>query len=118
MPTSQGCWLTMTDREGSQDRSSFGKIRVTAELSLLWRDVGQATMPLAVRVTPSEFVSGDIIGVDLPRYFGSFFSYLDNLRHVAMAVICERWAAAHLNVSVQNISNNDNLSSQYPRPML
>ena len=49
----------MTGREGSQGRDSFGKIRVTAELSLLWRDDGQAAMPLAVRVTPSEFVSGD-----------------------------------------------------------
>ena len=60
-PASQGCWLTMTGREGSQGRDSFDKIRVTAELSLLWRDDGQAAMPLAVRVTPSEFVSGDKI---------------------------------------------------------
>ena len=28
---------------------------------ILWRDDGQVAMPLAVRVTPSEFVSGDTI---------------------------------------------------------
>ena len=64
----------MTGREGSQGRDSFGKIRVTAELSLLWRDDGQAAMPLAVRVTPSEFVSGDIkLAYRLPTPFMDFY---------------------------------------------
>lgn len=69
-PTSQGCWLTMTGREGSQGRGSFGEIRVAAELSLLWRDDGQVATSLAVRVTPSEFVSGDIkLAYRLPTPF-------------------------------------------------